>query len=482
MKRKLYVFAALTAVALVLSACGVRYYKFPQYTYAGRPIPPSKFAYRVLASYSSTISGGLQILDAQRDLRNNIFDANSTYSIQGYSGTSPSPILNLPEQVTGFVYSQGDGSLAAINYGTEQSSGAAATLSNLSSVPDGIKVSTDLSTVYSAQEAAGQLQMVIRGSTQTSYSFNLPNVNRVFVNQGNTVVLATRRNSDSIYRLVKLNSNQAAPPGAVDCQPYQLPAYCIVQVSGSFDRPTGVYFSNDGSQGYVLNCGAECGGTTASVSFLNLSNLTIYNIPTVTPEPNYVAQTVPVPGGVTAALVGGSTLYLSGQQLLSDGYWTGNLSTIDLTTKTVTGKYSISDGSHTKMLFGDDNTLWIGSQKCATGERAYQSSLGNATQAANYNCLTRFDRSANTVQIVPSVNKNAGTTVKYPNQDYNQYYYGDLTGLCWVQSLHKMYTAYGGQIHAFNTADGSEINNSQITIQGTVLDVAFMDALTNFDN
>jgi hypothetical protein len=45
-----------------------------------------------------------------------------------------------------------------------------------------------------------------------------------------------------------------------------------------------------------------------------------------------------------------------------------------------------------------------------------------------------------------------------------------------------MYTAYGGQVHAFKTADGSEINNAQITIQGTALDVAFMDAATNAAN
>ena len=71
------------------------------------------------------------------------------------------------------------------------------------------------------------------------------------------------------------------------------------------------------------------------------------------------------------------------------------------------------------------------------------------------------------------------TTVPFPNENNNQYYYGDLTGLCWVQNLHKVYTAYGGQVHAFHTVDGSEINNFYITVQGTALDVAYMDALTN---
>ncbi len=51
-----------------------------------------------------------------------------------------------------------------------------------------------------------------------------------------------------------------------------------------------------------------------------------------------------------------------------------------------------------------------------------------------------------------------------------------------MQDFHKIYTAYGGQVHAFNTADGSEIDNEFITVQGTALDVAYMDAITNADN
>ena len=115
-----------------------------------------------------------------------------------------------------------------------------------------------------------------------------------------------------------------------------------------------------------------------------------------------------VPGGVTAALSDGATLYVSGQQLQPDGLFAGNLSVINLATNTVTGKYSISDGNHSKMLFADNNTLWIGSQYCATGERAARAAQQLAAnqptdQSANYNCLTRFDRGALTVSIVPAV-------------------------------------------------------------------------------
>jgi hypothetical protein len=75
-----------------------------------------------------------------------------------------------------------------------------------------------------------------------------------------------------------------------------------------------------------------------------------------------------------------------------------------------------------------------------------------------------------------------------------------------VQTYHKVYTAYGGQIHAFYTGAvpgttplapgsapdpngnvnggpaGSEIPNFNITVQGTVFDVAYMDAESNAPN
>ncbi len=106
---------------------------------------------------------------------------------------------------------------------------------------------------------------------------------------------------------------------------------------------------------------------------------------------------------------------------------------------------SISDGTHSRMLFADDNTLWVGSQQCANGERPASLSTGNTDQAANYNCLTRVlldGTTTPTATIVPAVNQNVSATpVPYPNTDQNQYYYGSLTGICWVQipqGLHRI--------------------------------------------
>jgi len=480
----------LIAVAAVgLTSChsaAYYYYKFPQYTYANRPVPPSKLAQRVMVSVTNAGSiGALPILDAKRDIRNNVQDTIPSFQISGGVGGYPNLILSFPAEVHGYVYSDLKGDISLVDYSKESASASAGSFSGRST---SLAIPPSGAHLYSAQQTVGQLG-IIDEATNRTYGLVIPNVYRVAVNTGDTVVLAMVKNSNTIYRLFKLNDNQyqtaalaIQATGAADCEPLNLPVYCAVAVPGNFDRPIAAYFSLDGNTAYILNCGPECGGSTASVSFLQTGPLYVNNIPTTpVPGPSPVVSNVPVPGGATVGLSDGTTLYVAGQQQMPDGLFTGNLSTINLADAinnpaiALTGKYGISDGNHTKLLFADDNTLWIGSQYCATGERAKLNQ--------NYNCLTRFDRGAKTAQIIPNVTPGSATaTVPYPNTNQNLYYYGDLTGLCWVQGFHKVYTAYGGQVHAFHTADGSEINNQFITVQGTALDVAYLDAIADTDN
>jgi len=553
----------LAAAALSLTACGNIIYREPAQNYAGRPIPPSGLLQRVMASFTVNGSqGGLQILDGLRDIRTNVQNTISSFPIKGFSAAEPTTIINYPEQTTGYVLSSTDGSLATINYSTEASIGSAA---SFGSNPPSVATAPGGIIFAGAAESSGAL--VVQGAFG-SVSLNLPNVDKVVVNQGGTVVLAMVRNSSALYRVVKLpaTTNPTFPPGYIDCEPILLPVYCVVPVGNTssagvagaaYDHPTNAIFSLDGNYVYVLNCGPECSGTTASVTILQEGPLVMTNVPTVSPvSPTAasplaalpVANPILVPGGATAAISDGTTLYIAGQQLNGNGLFAGNLSLLNLTSYTVGPTYSISDGTHTKMLFADSNTLWIGSQQCANGQRAANAANNITTQAANYNCLTRFVTGGNPpllswvanqvygagntvsdgvnvqvvltggtsgktaptwnatldqpttdngvvwvnvgpvspVQIIPIVTPNNNTAtniaVPYVNTNLNAMYYGSLTGECWVQNYLKIYTAYGGQIHAFNTTDGSEINNFLITIQGTVLDVAYIDAESNSAN
>lgn len=483
---------SVTVAVLSLVACAYQPYKTLQNNFAGRPNPPSGLRYRVLVSVGNTgiagTGGQLSILDVLRDIRSSVYDSNALFSIAGYSANNGTRIVTYPEQVKGDIFSytaSGASDITAIDYGAEKTSGSVA---SFSTKPNDFAISADGAYALGAQESVGSLNVIDRTGSTTgtgaSYPLSLPGVYKVAMNPSHTVMLAMVRNSNQLYRVVKLNTTDPPPAGYISCQPQVLPVYCVLPVPGTYDRPFYGYFSPDGSSVYMLNCGPECGGNTASVSVLNLAPLQMTNFDSTTSP---VTTNIPLTsggqvGGATIALSDGNVLYVAGQRAMPDGLFTGTLTSINPVTNTVTAiysisnGYSISDGTHTKMLFADDNTLWIGSQNCASGERQHNN--------VNYNCLTRFDRTANTAGIIPNVDPASGgtSTVPHPNENQDPYYYGSLTGLCWVQGFNKVYTAYGGQVHFFFTADGSEGDNYNVTVNGVALDVAYMDATTNAAN
>ncbi|HEY4382767.1 MAG TPA: hypothetical protein VGN01_20655, partial [Acidobacteriaceae bacterium] len=282
----------MCGVLLALSSFGLSschsaayyYYKFPEFNYAGRPIPPSKLAQRVMIGVSANgSSGSLQIVDALRDIRSNVEDTIPNFSISGYASGSPGTILNYPSELRAYVYSSSDGSLTNINYSTEASGGSVGTFQSGSNA---VAVPPTFTRYYGAEEAAGVLE-IIDNLTGGTYALNIPNVFKVASNKGDTVAIAMVRNSNVLYRVFKLNQNQYATQqaaitatGSVDCQPTLLPVYCAVAVPGTYDEPAGAYFSLDGTTAYILNCGPECGGKTASITLLQQGPLNNNVIPT----------------------------------------------------------------------------------------------------------------------------------------------------------------------------------------------------------
>jgi hypothetical protein len=435
---------------ILLAGCGKSYY------FGGRALPPSGILNRVLIAVQNPgalTKGTLAIVDAFYDIRHSFTGSVPSFSLAGYSGADPITIQNMPEEQAGAVYGAGDGSYALLNYASEKQN----TTVSLPGQSSGVFISRDQRYVFAANQTAHTLTVQDR-QLGTSYGLNVPNVYRVSTNPSGSAALAFVQDSNLVYSVYKLQTNQKVPSNAVDCEPQNIPVYCVLPVPGTFDRPTKAVFSADGTTAFVLNCGPECGGNQASVSFLPVAGIIIQSGAPVPPgAPSAVTATIPVPGGVTNALQNGNLLYLAGQQLQPDGFFAGFLSILDLTAQKITGNYSISDGTHTRMNFADDNTLWIGSQLCTQGERYH---LG---ATANLGCLTMFNTANNSVTMIDS-------------------YKGDATGVAAVLSLHKVYTAEGGQVYIYSTVDGSSLDNSQVTVVGTAYDVAYMDAPSDVDN
>lgn len=468
-----YALVPLT-VTLLLAGCGQNFY------FAGRVLPPSGLTNRVLIAIqnpSAFTTGALTFVDAFYDIRHAYNNINVTFSIGAASVNEPVSIQNMPEEQAGAVYSSGNGALSLINYATEKQA------NSLSGSPAAsIFISRNQQYVVSADQTAHFFVVQDRVISQ-SVGLNLPGVYRVSLNPSGTIGLAFVQNSDTAYSLVHLTSPQqttyqayfaangtwpanGSGLAAQDCEPQNLPVYCVYPIATSsnsttgkaaFDRPVKALFSPDGSSIYVLNCGPECGGKVSGITTIPITaaslNTGVLGPAGINLETN---AGYPIPGGATNAIGTGTTLYVAGQSRNPDGYLSGNLTVFSFTTNTIQGAYPIADGTHNKMLFADDNTLFVGSVQCQAGERYH------LDPSSSDGCLTLFNTSTNAVSF--------------------DTYKGDLTGIADVEGLHKIYVAEGGQIYIYRTTDFAALDNSNVTVVGTAYDVAYMDGTSDANN
>lgn len=472
------------AVLLTLVACGKDYF------IAGRSLPPSGVLNRVMMAEQNP--NALPFVDAYYDVRHNTTGSIQQFEISDYSGKLPVTIQNLPAQQTGAVYNAGSGDLSLIDYAQEKLS---TTIPIAGGYSNSIFISRDLKYVYAANDATHVITVVDR-PTGKSYVLNLPGVYAVSVSPGGSVVLAFVKDSDqgssqstqngtpngnfSVYSIVKLTQSQSQEAAnnphwvykdangntneAEDCEPQNLPAYCLFPVStgpnATFNHPIKAVFSSDGSAAYVLDCGPECGGTTAGITKIPLTVSSLNPEGTGATGINLTAASfTPIPDGATDAIFSGNTMYIAGQQQQSSGLFTGYLTVYDTSTGKITGEYPISDGYHDKMVFGDDNTLWIGANLCNAGVRYQEAEAGQNVQ---YGCLTMFNTQTDKAMI--------------------DSYKGDATGMAPVTNFHKVYAAEGGQVYIYSTKNMSQLDNSNVTVAGTVTDVAYMDGETDANN
>ncbi len=476
LRRPLSLAAAFAFVVFGLAACGKNFY------FAGRNLPPSGILNRVMIAAQIGSTGQVTIVDALYDVRRNIQRGGASIPVGGYNGSAlPVTIQNYPAQQTGLVFASSNGTLNAVNYQAETATvllPPAAT----NQIPSSIFANQTSQYIIAALQQQHLLQMYDSSATPTTFQLIVSNAYRTAINPAGTIALAFIENSDQVYSVVHLTSAQqnaainrpttfqitlsdgTLSPPSTDCEPQNLPQYCVFPVSAGgarFDRPTRAVFSPDGSSAYIIDCGPECGGTQAGVTQIPLSS-NVLNSGAQGPVGAALAASrfLATPGGATDAVFNGNTLYVSGQQRLPDGLFTGELSVIDTNAGAVSAPIPISDGTHERMVLADDNTLWIGSSNCQGGERFREAQAG---QNVPYGCISVIDTSSNQLRQVLS-------------------FQGDGTGIAAVTGLHKVYTAEGGQVYIYGTQTLNALDNSNVTVQGTAVDVAYMDAPDDGDN
>jgi hypothetical protein len=132
---------------MVMSSCGQEFYV------DARNLPPSGVLNRVMIAQQNP--DALPFVDAYYDIRHPYNASGGSFSIAGYAGKGPLTIENLPEQQTGAVYGEDDGSLGLISYASEKLTANISIPGGLSSSVEGspyngLSVTRDLEYIYAA--------------------------------------------------------------------------------------------------------------------------------------------------------------------------------------------------------------------------------------------------------------------------------------------------------------------------------------------
>jgi hypothetical protein len=394
-------------------------------------LPPSGLNERVFASQSASSAAafsGLIIIDGEID---------TVGRGEVSAGSSPGLMALSPERATLISFDSLTNRVYVTDTTKENATGSiqlpGATTSMVVPQP-GVAYAAVPTAVLtgSPQGALVEMNLTAGGITAT---IGVPNAQTVVSNSSGTQLLVFSNDSNSVTIVSPLLLNTGSP--------------VTVTVPG-FDRPVYGIFSSDGSTAYILNCGAECFGTQASVQILNLG---------ATPT---AGASVPV-DGATIGFLNGSTLFVAGNSPANSactGQTTaatscGRLDLVDLGSMKVTGSAVITDGYHDRIDMGVNGQLFIGSYSCTN--------IGNVNnpQGEVRGCLSIF-------------NTNNGQVVIPPDN-------GDVTGLQNFTTRYVEYVAEGGRIRVYDTLIDSLLPNNDyisggtIVVTGNITDVKAVD-------
>jgi len=402
LKKVLILLVFLLPASLILLSCGG--YSAPSGSGGGSGIKYRAFITNKVSA--GTGLAGVYIVDAARDVRGT-FSPISAGSTPGMMVLTPNRTLTLVFSGNGTQFS--DNQFTVINNATESAIGH----QTLPGLTDSFVVSPDGSAAYIAVPTApviGQSPGVVKAISLNNGTFtgevDVPSAHYLSIDNSGNRILAFSDNSDSVAVITPSNIGIGNAVTPVCC----------------FARPVAAFFSSDDSTAYVVNCGAECGGTQSSAQ----ASIQTLDLTTTPPTPGIP---VPVPAA-TVALVNNSTMYLAGtpvpavsctvQQVQTT---CGELTTFDLASMSVVGSpVPINDGYHNRIALGANGQLFIGARTCS--------------QAG---CLSIYNTQNSAVGTVPPGG------VGFPPAP------GDVTSIQPIATRTVVYVVQGGTLYVYDT-------------------------------
>lgn len=382
-------FGAVSFLVVLLAICFGCSGSSPQQTTSG-------FPQRAFVSNSG--AGSLQIIDSIHD----ILDFATSIS----AGSGAGLMAVAPNRKFTLVFGTVGNSISVVNNAQESQT----TSISLPSWTESMAISPDSSLGYVAMPAAqvlakpaGIVDVLDLVNNRVKDILDIPQAHWLAVNHSGNRVLVFSDNSDSVTVI----------------NPSQIGKGAFLNTVTGFDRPVGAVFSDDDSIAYVLNCGAECGGTNAGITVLNMNT-------------NTTGATVGLAGATSAMLINGN-LYVAGS-----GHGVGTLQVVNTAGLAASAPVSISNGYHWRMELGSLNKLFIGSRGCTSR-----------------GCLSIFDIGSNQAVI------------DTPN--------GDVTGIAPIPKRNVVYVIEGGELRIFDTTTSAPSTTKFLDIVGKAIDVKEID-------
>jgi hypothetical protein len=387
------------------------------------PNPVSKIAKRAFVSNPiAGFTGVVQIVDAAQD------KLSPTFSIS--AGTAPTLMVESTDKKQTVVFASGTDTLVIVDNATE----AVKISLPLRNPTDSFAISSDDRFVFAAERNTIASGASLAGAVEVFDTTNLaagatvvsvPGARSLVLSHNNSTLLVFSDNSDNVSII-----NTASLPGTAPTIPV------------TFDRPVSAVFTSDDSTAYILNCGVECGGTTAgvvavAVATQSKSGQTATSVPArvalLSGTTLYVAGTVPAAGAVPAA---GFLNILNA----------GNLGVTN-PAGAPAGGISITDGIHDRIALGSNGKLFVGARVCS-----------NRTQG----CLAIYDTTANSGVAVIHAPFLSPSNTPLP---------ADVTSIEPIPNRSVVYVCEGGEVNIYNTTNSSLQTNPVINIVGNAVDV-----------
>jgi DNA-binding beta-propeller fold protein YncE len=413
MRRNSYLSQFLVAgLALAMAGCG---------SSAPSNTPqPTGLTKRVLLS--NTVGGSVTVMDAKKDV----------LSAKVLGVTAPTKMLTAGG--TTIAIDSSISEITVIDNPTE----AVTFPSPIGDTPFDIAISPDGKTAWAAMRNFGFVQAVDTTTGIAHPVIRIGNARRLVMSPKGTKLL------------VFPDPQAQVPPNTNTFFVVDTATSAVQTITDALhlDQPFTAVFNGSETQAFILNCGAECGGTAASVVFVDFTNpATAFSAPT------------PV-AAATVGLLSGPNLYVAGTPAPAPTGPSaacpltrcGALTVISATTLAAGAAIPITDGDHEKMAFAN-NRVYVG----ATG------------------CTVQPGTAANTIRGCLSIFNTATPGTKFPEESALRQNF-DVTGLQPISGRSVIYIVQGAEIDIFDTNTDTLVSGlTQIDVVGKAFDVVQID-------